>query len=95
MYQYGGIENPSDEGCCRNWRGVLCKKTPRSKLPRDFSEVVTVPVGSGDGANDGGKEEDLLREDSTPLVEETVWPGWQYSHSFTSLMSAPPLTNQR
>jgi len=95
VYQYGGIENPSDEGCCRNWRGVFLKKTPRSKLPKDFSGMVTVPVGSGDGANNRGEEEDLSREDSTPLVEETVWPGWKYSHSFTSLMSAPPSKNQR
>ena len=107
VYQYGGIGNPADEGCVRNWWGVCCHKTPESRLPGDFSDVVTLlPTMTGNTGNnseggDGEKEGLLLSNnngdgESRSVVEESLWPGWQYSQSFTALMNAPPppMTNQ-
>jgi hypothetical protein len=48
VYQYGGVENPDDLGCLWNWREVLCPRgAVDSLLPTDFSEVATLPSGSG------------------------------------------------
>lgn len=96
VYQYGGIPNPANEGCSRNWNNFICVKVPQSKLPNDFSTVVTVPIcHTGDGANRvKGKEDKKLCQESSPLVEETIWPGWQDNHSFTSLIYASPSENQ-
>ena len=47
VYQYGGVENPDDLGCCRNWSSVLCGRSVLSKLP-DFSQVAKLPEGSGE-----------------------------------------------
>jgi hypothetical protein len=101
VYQYGGIGNPADEGCWRNWLGVCCKEIPESRIPSDFSEVVTLPVDFAEEGVDGESKEGKKGEESTqqqqqqqqqqqPVVEETLWPGWQYSQSFTSLMSSAP-----
>jgi hypothetical protein len=43
VYQYGGVENPDDLGCLRNWKQVLCSSVEKSLLPSDFSEVATIP----------------------------------------------------
>jgi len=96
VYLYPGIPNPADEGCYINWKRALFKKMRPSNLPKDFSAQVTMPVSDkfGDAANRENGDE-ASPEEQTPLGEETVWPGWQYSHSFTSLMSAPPSANQR
>ncbi|KAL7541260.1 hypothetical protein ACHAXR_010770 [Thalassiosira sp. AJA248-18] len=100
VYQYGGIGNPANEGCWSNWMGVFCSETPRSRLPSDFSEVVTLPgFNEGDERGVVNDKEISSREEgsttTTPVVEETLWPGWQYSQSFTALMAAPPsMTNQ-
>jgi hypothetical protein len=94
VYQYGGMHNPADEGCWRNWLGLCCAGVPESRLPRDFSEEVTLPpvpaTTAGDRRGDvpngvakaaaGGPSNEVL---STLAAEETVWPGWQYSQSFT------------
>ena len=34
------LENPADEGCCRNWYNAFCSPIPASRLPADFSECV-------------------------------------------------------
>lgn len=95
VYQYGGVHNPADEGCWRNWLGMCCARAPNSRLPRDFSAEVTLPPpppsatsvdrdvanGVGKKAYGGGPPP---REASTLAVEETVWPGWQYSQGFTT-----------
>ena len=41
VYQYGGNVNVDNHGCWRNWMATLCSKQPPSRLPRDFSEMVT------------------------------------------------------
>lgn len=87
VYQYGGIANPADEGCWRNWKNVLCGRVAESRLPRDFSALVTMPSNSmkyenGDVENNEGVQ--------TEEVVESVWPGWQYSHSFTTLIHSSP-----
>jgi hypothetical protein len=41
VYQYGGNVNEDNHGCWRNWGTALCSKRPPSRLPRDFSEMVT------------------------------------------------------
>ncbi len=90
VFQYGGIVNPADEGCCRNWVGLCCNQIPASKLPTDFSEEVILPTRNlkNDDLN-GVMNAD--GDETRPLVEETVWPGWQHS-SFFSSSSAPPAT---
>lgn len=46
VYQYGGVENPDDLGCWWNWKEVLCPRgAVESLLPKDFSEVATLPGG--------------------------------------------------
>ena len=82
VYEYGGLMNMADEGCWRNWKKALCDAIPESRIPGDFSEIVTRQESGGVG-QDGESE-------SSPLVEEGIWPGWQYSHSFTSLVSSVP-----
>lgn len=93
VFQYGGIVNPADEGCWRNWIGLCCKPVPESKLPKDFSEYVILPrIGDRDGrtgeVNVNGVSSS--RDESRPLVEETVWPAWQHSQLFSSTQSNPP-----
>jgi len=44
VYQYGGVDNPDDFGCWRNWTLALCGSRENSRLP-DFSEVATLPEG--------------------------------------------------
>ncbi len=93
VYQYGGVRNPADRGCWRNWLELCCSGVPDSLLPRDFSEVVTLPIPdtamengddvatNGVGKTEGGRPSG---EASTLAVgEETVWPGWQYSQRST------------
>jgi hypothetical protein len=46
VYQYGGVENPDDLGCWRNWGYALCSKGVESRLP-DFSGVAKLPEGRG------------------------------------------------
>ncbi|KAL7495411.1 hypothetical protein ACHAWT_004095 [Skeletonema menzelii] len=71
VYQYGGVTNPADRGCWRNWMEMMWRKVPESRLPKDFSDVVDLNAGGGCG--DCG-------EVKTPIVlEESVWPGWQES----------------
>lgn len=36
-----GYDNEADMGCCGNWYSTLCRSTTESRLPKDFSEVVT------------------------------------------------------
>ncbi|KAL9184025.1 hypothetical protein ACHAXT_002111 [Thalassiosira profunda] len=85
VYQYGGIGNPADQGCWRNWTGMCCEKIPESRIPRDFSEVATLPdAESVEGTDIDGESSQLA------TGVERLWPGWQQSVSFTSLMSAPP-----
>ena len=104
VFQYGGIINPADEGCWNNWMGLCCNPVPESRLPKDFSEEVILPtttitrIGSNDdnpngvrNVNNGAPSRVLV--ESTPLVEETVWPGWQYSNLFSSSPSSPSATN--
>ncbi|KAL7526359.1 hypothetical protein ACHAWF_004462 [Thalassiosira exigua] len=81
VYEYGGVRNPGDRGCWRNWTGALCGRVPPSQVPRDFSERVTSGEGRGGGP-------------TAATGEETLWPGWEHSRSFTALMSAPPSANQ-
>ena len=104
VYQYGGIGNPADEGCWSNWKGACCNRVPESKLPHDFSEEVILPgITVSNDRREGDENEECSNEKSNveepkatpeqsyqPVVEETVWPGWQYSHSFTSLINAAP-----
>jgi hypothetical protein len=68
VYQYGGVMNPADRGCWRNWMEMMWRKVPESRLPKDFSDVVDLnDVGCGEVG-------------TTPIVlEESVWPGWQES----------------
>ncbi|KAL3792552.1 hypothetical protein HJC23_005522 [Cyclotella cryptica] len=58
VYQYGGVENPDDLGCWWNWREVLCPSGAlESLLPKDFSEVATLPSGRGkESVWDGWRE---------------------------------------
>lgn len=46
VYQYGGVENPDDLGCWRNWSTAFCSRMEESRLP-DFSEVARLPEGRG------------------------------------------------
>lgn len=41
VYQYSGTVNVADRGCLQNWSSALCDRPPPSRLPRDFSAVVT------------------------------------------------------
>jgi hypothetical protein len=44
VYQYGGIHNPADLGCWKNWITLFCtSRVPVSRLPKDFSALVTMP----------------------------------------------------
>jgi hypothetical protein len=44
VYQYGGIHNPADLGCWKNWITLFCtSRVPISRLPKDFSALVTMP----------------------------------------------------
>jgi len=88
VYEYGGLGNPADEGCWRNWKGAMCDDIVESRLPKDFSEVVSLEKSSLVDGSDGTDGE--RGGVSSPMVEESVWPGWHHSHSFTSLMSAAP-----
>jgi hypothetical protein len=41
VYQHGRNHNADDQGCWKNWKNALCiTRTPPSKLPPDFSQVV-------------------------------------------------------
>ena len=40
VFQYGGVTNPSDRGCWRNWMEMMWRKVPESRLPKDFSDLV-------------------------------------------------------
>lgn len=89
VYQYGGIGNPADMGCWKNWICVLCGKVPESRIPRDFSAVVTLPQEvalkkndnniSNEKDGDANNNDKGKKSESSSLVlkEETVWPGWQ------------------
>lgn len=79
VYQYGGVVNPADQGCYRNWMGVCCDDVPESRLPNDFSDVVDLKNGRVEQGGEGG---------AVPIVlEESVWPGWQESR--LALLSSP------
>ena len=71
VYQYGGVINPADRGCWRNWMEMMWRKVPDSRLPKDFSDVVDLKdVSQGDECSgEGGTK--------TIVLEESVWPGWQ------------------
>lgn len=70
VYQYGGVINPADQGCYRNWMGVCCNDVPESRLPNDFSDVVDLKNGRVEQGGEG----------VVPIVlEESVWPGWEES----------------
>ena len=86
VFQYGGIVNPADEGCWGNWIRLCCNRIPESMLPTDFSEEVMLPTRLNGVMN---ADMDEIR----PLVEETVWPGWQYSRFFSSSSASPTTTN--
>ncbi|KAL3775730.1 hypothetical protein ACHAWO_000816 [Cyclotella atomus] len=43
VYQYGGVENEEDEGCCRNWMTFCGSGGSVQSLLPDFSEVVRLP----------------------------------------------------
>jgi len=91
VYQYGGIGNPADEGCIKNWMSVLCpccsngrrKEIMKSRIPNDFSAEVTLP---GRSVSSSGEGKDSTT--SQTFLEETVWPGWNYA-----LLYAPPTTS--
>ena len=76
VYQYGGVMNPADRGCWRNWMEMMWRKVPESRLPKDFSDVVDLKDVSQGGC--GGECSEV---GTTPIVvlEESVWPGWQES----------------
>lgn len=78
VYQYGGVVNPADQGCYRNWMGVCCNDVPESRLPNDFSDVVDLK--NGRCVDEGGEEVPII-------LEESVWPGWQESR--LALLSSP------
>ncbi|KAL7575232.1 hypothetical protein ACA910_018714 [Epithemia clementina (nom. ined.)] len=41
VYRHGGAVNPNDHGCWHNWcRSFWCKRTPASRLPSDFSQII-------------------------------------------------------
>ena len=62
VYQYGGVPNPNDRGCVRNWLEFLRGGAGvPSRIPRDLGEVVLLPADGDTGR---------------PRTEETVWPGW-------------------
>ena len=82
VFQYGGIVNPADEGCWRNWIGLCWNPIPESKLPKDFSEEVILPRMI-DNANDSNGGVDEYRP-------ETVWPGWHYSQQHFSPSQSSP-----
>lgn len=106
VFQYGGIINPADEGCWNNWMGLCCNPVPESLLPKDFSEEVVLPTTTATtrissnnddpkgvrNANNGVPSRVLV--ESRPLVEETVWPGWEYSQFFSSSPSSPSGTKK-
>ena len=66
---------------------VLCGKVPVSRIPRDFSAVVTMPsqevaVKKKNGKSSHDKDGDAnnnrgMSESPLGLKEETVWPGWE------------------
>ena len=85
VYQYGGIRNPADRGCWRNWMALCCTSVPDSSLPKDFSAEVVLAtttmindncIATTDlcGGPVNGSDEVMLAS----AKEETVWPGWQY-----------------
>jgi hypothetical protein len=41
VYAYGGTQNAADRGCLSNWASALCGRQPPSKLPADFSRLVS------------------------------------------------------
>ena len=79
VYQYGGVINPADEGCWRNWVEMMCSRIPDSRLPKDFSDVVDL---MNDGATPGSRcsSGDGGAVGIAPIaMEESVWPGWHES----------------
>lgn len=70
VYQYGGVTNPADRGCWRNWMEMMWRKVPESRLPKDFSDLVDLNGGCG-----GGSGEEMAPR----VLEESVWSGWQES----------------
>jgi hypothetical protein len=92
VFQYGGIVNPADEGCWGNWIRLCCNRIPESMLPTDFSEEVMLPTRNfNNDILNGVMNADM--DEIRPLVEETVWPGWQYSRFFSSSSASPTTTN--
>jgi hypothetical protein len=92
VYQYGGIHNPADMGCWKNWITLFCtSRVPVSRLPKDFSALVTMPPAvatttatttvNGEAYNDittNGSDIGSTILPAVGLGEETVWSGWQY-----------------
>jgi hypothetical protein len=98
VYQYGGIHNPADMGCWKNWFTLFCySRVPASLLPNDFSALVTMPavatstttatatLMNGEAYNDVTNVSDIGSTITTAagLGEETVWSGWQYPGDHT------------
>lgn len=99
VYQYGGIHNPADMGCWKNWFTLFCySRVPASLLPNDFSALVTMPAAvatstttataalmNGEAYNDVTNGSDIGSTITTAvgLGEETVWSGWQYPGDHT------------
>eukprot|EP00984_Skeletonema_dohrnii_P006957 scaffold2481_cov83-Skeletonema_dohrnii-CCMP3373.AAC.1 len=77
VYQYGGVMNPADRGCWRNWMEMLWRKVPESRLPSDFSDVVDLK--NGIRSSRGGCGECSEATAAPIVLEESVWPGWQES----------------
>lgn len=86
VYQYGGVTNPADRGCWKNWMEMMWRKVPESRLPSDFSDLVdlnavTTTEDNGSSGSSRGCGGECSEEVTTrPIVlEESVWPGWQES----------------
>ena len=54
--------NPADTGLIKNWIRAFCSPVPKSRLPRDFGELVVCP-GFGDGSDVGENGENVWDAD--------------------------------
>ncbi len=81
VFQYGGVTNPADRGCWRNWMEIMCRKIPESRLPKDFSDVVDLnnATSSSNSLRRGDASEEAAPAAAPIVLEESVWSGWHES----------------
>ena len=76
VYQYGGVINPADKGCWRNWRNMIWSRAPESRIPKDFSDVVDLSYGDCCVV---ATTNTTTKKKKPIVLEEGVWSGWQES----------------